>query len=461
MISVTNVMNVLYHRRFVWVVTVFLVCFMLRFTLAFTIDMFIPVNKSVDLYAKLATSLLEGHGFAIEPGGEPVLWRAPLYPVFLASLFAIVGEGNALGALVAQSGLDAMSATLVWWIGRQLFSNSAGLIAGIVFALHPLSAYYTLRFLPESLFTLCITAVVASIVWASQSCNLTPFCVVGVLSAIAALVKPGAQLIGLSLCVALLWRQDLDWRGWLHCSIMILMGTIITVLPWTLRNYAVTKTIVPIATGGGYALWLGNHRPSQGREDWELDEKAMAAMHKDRLAIQAMVEPVPGGVEDKPVNLVQNESRRDDHNISPKLDRAFSRAALDELTEDPVGFGTLLVRKFFRFWFSVFLPENRWAQLYVSSFQALFLGLSLAGVVVCRGNWDRIVPLLVPIGYLMLLHTLTFATIRYSIPTVPIMTLLAVVGALHLKRVTTPHMAALLRRVIVKVDHRDGGENKS
>jgi 4-amino-4-deoxy-L-arabinose transferase-like glycosyltransferase len=439
---------------------VFMVCLVLRLTVAFTIDMFVPVNKSVDLYTQLAINLLHGHGFVIAPGGEPVLWRAPIYPAFLAALFALVGEGNILGTLVAQSALDAVSATLVWWMGRQLFSDSSGLIAGLAFALHPLSAYYSLRFLPESLFTLCITAVAASIVWASQSRCLTPFFIVGMASAIAALVKPGALLLGLPLCVALLWRQDLDWRSWLHSSIMILLGTVITVLPWTLRNYVVTETIVPVATGGGYALWLGNHRTSRGMEDWELDEKARMVLHKERQAIQAAAEPVSRNARDEHTSPAYNEPRRDDHNISLQLDRAFIKAALDEFIADPVGSGSLLVQKFFRFWFSVFLPENKWAQWYISAFQTLFLGLSLAGIIACRGDWDRIVPLLLPIVYLTVLHTLTFATLRYSIPTVPILALLAVVGASHLKRVMVPHMATLLQNMPMKVN-RHGGTAKT
>ena len=76
--------------------------------------------------------------------------------------------------------------------GTRLFGETVGLLSAVSFAVHPLSAYYSLRFLSEPLFTLAFTAVIAAWIAAVTTRRLMAYLAVGALIAVAALVKPVA-----------------------------------------------------------------------------------------------------------------------------------------------------------------------------------------------------------------------------------------------------------------------------
>ena len=65
---------------------VFALCFTLRIGVGGVIDATVPVVKRADVYSDIAVNLARGHGFVAEAGGEPIIWRAPLYPAFLAAV---------------------------------------------------------------------------------------------------------------------------------------------------------------------------------------------------------------------------------------------------------------------------------------------------------------------------------------------------------------------------------------
>lgn len=404
-------------------------CLLLRLSVAVAIDLTIPVVKHVDVYSSIAANLADGHGFVAQPGGEIIMWRAPLYPALLSILYRIFGEIDNWAILIVHALLDALTAVLIWRIGSQLFSEPIGIFAALVYAIHPLSAYYTLRFMPEPFFALILTVLAAALVWTFSQQRPWRFLLVGILGAVATLVKPVA--LGLvPLLALLLGLRILPSRGQTIAAVGYLMlGFVIALAPWTLRNYSLTGAIIPSATGGGYALWLGNHVPTNGLEDWELPPPDYRRLVAHRAAILAQSR---GNAAHYPPIVVTGDGRdrsfTEPVNISVAEDRAFARAAVQELMAHPFDTLRLLIKKFFRFWFNIFLPQNRWAQTAIAIGQTVFLSCAMYGIGLAwqRAPAARIV--LIPVLYLALAHTVTFATLRYSIPVVPLVTLFATFG---------------------------------
>jgi 4-amino-4-deoxy-L-arabinose transferase-like glycosyltransferase len=454
------------HRSSRWtrVLAIFALCFVLRLLVGAVIDAAVPVIKRADVYSDIAANLTRGYGFVAEPGGELLIWRAPLYPAFLAVIYRFTGEHNGTAIFMAQTALDSITAVLIFWMGRQLFSESIGLFSAVAFALHPLSAYYSLRFMPESLFTLVLTATIAAWIVAVQSRRPIVFAAVGALVAVTALVKP----VALGLCPflaasALYWLRNEPRRA-LTTVMMLTIACLLVLGPWAIRNYRVTGQLVAVATSGGYAFWLGNQMASEGHEDWEVDDAMRAHLNELRNAV--MAKP---GVSDRHTGFASNSgairSATLPINITVEEDQAFIRAAWREIASHPFDSALLTVRKFFRFWFRIFLTDNHWAQSYIVVFQTLFLSFAVLGIMEARRQGGIVFPLLLPVAFFTLAHALTFATIRYSIPTVPIITLLAVVGASHMLRVVAPNTALALQGMIgfkvksrIKTNHL-GGNN--
>lgn len=407
--------------------TIFVLCFALRVGVGAAVDAAVPVIKRADVYSDIAANLTRGHGFVAEPGGAPIMWRAPLYPAFLAVLYALFGEHNETAVFVAQSALDAITAMLIFYLGARLFSESVGLVSALIFALHPLSAYYSLRFLSEPLFTLAFTAAIAAWIVAVRVRRVMAYLAVGALIALAALVKPVALGLWPLLMACACYQLRREPRRALSAAIAWTIACLMVLAPWAARNYRLTGELVAVATGGGYALWLGNQMVSEGLEDWEVDESTRAHLIERRDVVLA-----PEGSSDRPLVSVSDRatirSATEPVYITVQEDHAFSLAAWREIASHPFDSALLTVRKVFRFWFRIFLPDNRWAQPSIVLFQTVFLALAVMGMLEARRQGGILLPLMVPIIFLTAAHALTFATIRYSIPALPVMTLLMTVG---------------------------------
>ncbi|MDH5738775.1 MAG: glycosyltransferase family 39 protein [Nitrospira sp.] len=407
-------------------IAVFAICFVLQLTIAVAITIITDVMVKADFYSDIAVNLLNGHGFVGEQGGDPILWRAPLYPAFLAMVFGLWGEENAAAVLIAQTFLSATTATLVWWIGRRLYSNAVGWLAAVGFAVYPFSAYYTVRFMPEALFTLVLTGTMATLLWAVHSGKAVHFAGVGALVALAALIKPVALGFAPFLVLYLLYRGREEPRRAVFQSAVLMVSFVMVVMPWTLRNYAITGTVIPVATGVGYSLWSGNQTISDGRDEREMDEATLQRMAERRRTILAthLGQSIEQVENDLPLPLTY----RDIVNITPEEDRALLWAGLSEMVSHPVSTLILWGKKFYRYWFDIFWPQNRWAQGYIIAMQSVFLGVACIGWWRVRKEKLPVWPVLLPMAYFTAIYVITSATLRYSVPIAPLLMLFAGVG---------------------------------
>ena len=210
----------------------------------------------------------------------------------------------------------------------------------------------------------------------------------------------------------------------------ILLAFVLVIIPWTTRNYLVTGHFVPVATGGGYVLWLGNRQASQGLESHEL-----ADLDTLRGYLDAQIEVlsgVYGGEENVPyvhtldsetegLPVIEGQKAWLPVNIGYDDDKAFREAALKEMSANPLAATVLLVKKFGRFWFNVYSVDKQWMQIFVYAVQGALLLFALIGVFLSLSQFSRIAILLLVIAYFSGIHTLTFSTLRYSVPLLPLL----------------------------------------
>jgi hypothetical protein len=180
---------------------------------------------------------------------------------------------------------------------------------------------------------------------------------------------------------------------------LTLAAMAVIVVPWTYRNWLVTGgEFLPVATeAGGLSTFVGNYQPTLGL--WEGPGKLRWMAAADEIRSQN------GGV-----SVVQ-------------LDRAFYRAAWQQVMGNPVKAAELFVRKCSRFWF---LSAARRQQVAGFAIQGAYLAL------LCIGLW-RLRPwsvegklVLTLVAYVMLIHALSYADLRFSLSAMPFV---CVVGA--------------------------------
>lgn len=357
----------------------------------------IDLNQDEEYYDEIARNLLAGRGFTHDVASGPNLWRDPVYPLFLAGLMPLPLRLS-VSAPLAQTVLDAGTSWLTFLLFRPV-GHRVAVLAAVLTWVNPLLTYYSLRFLSESLFTFLLISTLLTLYRGATS-GTTLRAAAGTLCGAAILCR--RSLIGFPVLAAL-WLAGRSRGGRrLWGPAVFIVAILFTVSPWLLRNLTVSGHLT-LGTGAAYNFWLGNHQPTQGRD------------------IDQLAPPEARMLEETIHHLTRGRSR-----FEPEVGDAFAEAAWAEIRSSPMGFVTLLGRKFLRFWFEVYGSRTQGLQPLLVAFQAGFLAACLAGLFL---GWStRRVNLVLPllaVGYLVTVHTLTVATVRYMVPLYPILSGLA------------------------------------
>jgi 4-amino-4-deoxy-L-arabinose transferase-like glycosyltransferase len=204
-------------------------------------------------------------------------YRAPLYPYFLALVYAVFGTGP-WPILLIQAILGSASCVLTFVITRRFAGHRNGLIAGVLMALYWPAVYFGGLLLVETLAVflyLWLLAVLARSPASSRGRAAWLFA--GTLLGAGAICRPSI-LVFLPIPVLGLWldpRRDPSRRR-LSALGAYFLGVALPILPVTLHNVVAGKDLVLIAWSDGINLYIGNNPAADGasaiapgmRADW-------------------------------------------------------------------------------------------------------------------------------------------------------------------------------------------------
>lgn len=390
-------------RRSVWLVWLTVAALRIGWAVAFA--MWIERDPEEDVYDEIAENIAHGHGFVVHAGGAPTLYRPPGYPYLLAAVFTATGFSRT-AVYVLQVVFDILTALLVFRLGDRLFGRREAIAAMALYAVYPFNAAYSVRILTEAPFTLLLLAGLVLLAEGMTRRQAAWFAAAGAVLGLATLFRTSIlyyvlSLLPAGLAAGLLAGRRRDARA-LPFAVLVAVAAV-ALAPWVLRNYEVTGRIPLLGTGNGYNLWLGNHLPTDGRDNDELEGERLATLKRDIAA-------VTGGDRDA---------------FSVANDRRFRDEALRALRAQPAATAALVVRKAFRFWFEVYYPGYRSRAAALVFIQGLLLAAAVAGAWLARNRWELTWPLAYLVLYLNALHAAVVATFRYCLPVMPIVILFA------------------------------------
>lgn len=381
----------------------FLFAIFIKIIFSIMILNFFEPNIAEEFYDDIARNLINGNGYIINEGESPNLWRAPVYPFFLAGIFCLFGSAN-LYAILFQILIDSTTCLVIFFIGKSVYNKKIGLISAIAFILYPFFSYYTVHLLSESLFTLLLSLVILYLIRKRKTGRCWDFFVIGLLAGIAILCKPSLQYSPFFILFGLFIYFKRK-RALLNFSALAI-GVFVVILPWVIRNYYVTDSFF-LGTGGGYNLWLGNHIPTDGKDHDELDGEKLQLL-KDSIS-----------------RVTQGKGDQ----FTVENDKKFFKEALRGIRDNPYQTILLIVKKAFRFWFYIYHPDHKKFTLFLVPIQGLILSLSLVGIYFSIKEKTEIFYPLAIIIYFNLIHAAMVSTFRYSIPVMLYVILFAVYGA--------------------------------
>ena len=210
---------------------------------------YLPTSN--DGYETIALSLVSRGEFALMPG-LPTSRREPSYPLFIAAVYALFGARPGL-VIFLQCLLSAATGWLLWLTGRRLFGAGVALAALAAFMLHPQSIYYCAYFFRET--WLCFWF--GLLLWASLGWSAAPGdpegergALIGGLASAAfglanSAVLPACGLAGILLWLAAPPKARARRAALYFAPLLLAFGA------WTARNWNVSGRFVAGSTHGG------------------------------------------------------------------------------------------------------------------------------------------------------------------------------------------------------------------
>jgi 4-amino-4-deoxy-L-arabinose transferase-like glycosyltransferase len=247
-------------------------------------------------YAAIARNLDEGHGFTVGAGAtQPSSDYSPGLPLFVAGIYKVTGGVHERLARLVLALLGTLAVVFTYLIARRLaqprvFSSPEGdqgrgvadgepipgravvaaLIAAFVVAIYPATIEYTGMLMTEPLAATLLAGAMLGIFWAGDGgAPLWRWAVPGLTLGALALVRPEYLAIGFLLAVLIFLRERLweDWKRALLIAVVVVLGIVVVVAPWTVRNAFALNRFVSVSTGGGQVLYSGTYLPSDGNPE--------------------------------------------------------------------------------------------------------------------------------------------------------------------------------------------------
>ncbi len=236
-------------------IVIFCFALIIRVTYNFTVAAgYFPLHDSLT-YQSIAFHLVQEHCYCLY-SHLPTVDRAPLWPFVIAIIDRLLGPQDILVRLVLCL-IGSGTCALLYLFARDLFGERIGIFAGIVGAIYPFLYVYDGLLYAESLYIFLLLAFCYMLYRMQRSPRLSLMITNGVLLGLLSLTRPnGIALLGLFVTwVGVMYRiKVLTWRTSLKSVLIVSLLSLIFIAPWTIRNYKVTHTLVPVAVGDGKVM---------------------------------------------------------------------------------------------------------------------------------------------------------------------------------------------------------------
>jgi hypothetical protein len=332
-----------------------------------------------------------------------MVFYPPLYPYFIAVPYALFHTLTAVKWL--QVGVAALLVPAVGRVGACAFGGRVGLVGAAVTAFYPELIWFSVHFWCETLFMALLWWAIERLVAADATGRAGPAISAGFLWGLSVLTRETALYFA---PLAALWLAAPGASGrkrWATGG-AFLLTTLLTVAPWTLRNWIVFEAFVPVSTSGGLNLFQGNALLTR-QEVYDLVDAVPGRIEQYRYArhrgLQAILERQPSWFFEK---------LRDEMPNFWEADSLVLIHVKRGLGERPQGYGPV---------------RPGWAVAVAAVVLLPYLALlALLVYAVAVVPMDRTRGMLVAfLLYYNLLHIATHGFARYRLPVMPVVFLLA------------------------------------
>jgi 4-amino-4-deoxy-L-arabinose transferase-like glycosyltransferase len=386
---------------------------------------FSPPAKDDAVYDALGWNLVNGHGFSASAGPpyEPLVFRTPGYPAFLAGIYAIAGHSpNAVRW--TQIVLSVLTCFLLYALAARLMRPGAALLAAALYAISPAAAWFTSLLLTESNQAFLLVLAIYLVCVCASAKRWYLYVGLGVVLAVAALSRPDYELLAVPL-LAVLWLS----AGFSRAVALRIGAAFVCfcalLVPWMWRNEARFGEFT-LATGTGHTLIAAK---------LEAEGKTGPALY------QALDQKYGRAFQEKyarPMTYVDG--------TLPDQDKLRLQEFKSFVRSEPVTYAQQSIKRVAKLWYprswseaagfaadsSVYRSKQQRLPLVGKAvllvWDSLLLLVAAFGFALGLKDWKRFAPVLVSLAYFSAVYGLVYSGPRYRVPLMPLVVLLTSYG---------------------------------
>ena len=208
-----------------------------------------------DHYHELALALASGRPF---PTME-VPWG---YAYFLSAFYRLFGDRPWI-PLIVQVALNAATPMLLFALARRWTDGTTAALAALLLGAFSFNTVYASTQSSDAICTVLFLSAILVFVRAVDQDRRVLFALAGLIAGVMSQFRPNLILIPGVLALYAVWKSRRSsakpgggGRALVHALVLLVCAGA-TLTPWVVRNYRLTKTIVPTSVHGGAQLWYG------------------------------------------------------------------------------------------------------------------------------------------------------------------------------------------------------------
>lgn len=220
-------------------------------------------------FGLIARSISSGHGFGspFAPTGAPSALLPPVYSYLLAGIFKVFGvetQASVLTALSLNSLFSALTCIPVFLLARQAFGDRVAKWAGWGWAFYPYGIYYGADWAWSTCLVTLELAWLFLFAWRlEKSSRVRNWILFGLLGGFSALTEPVVLSVVPLLAMWTLYRRYRQHLPWKMPLLAGALSAIAILSPWIARNYELFHRFIPVRSGFGLELYIGNNGYSE------------------------------------------------------------------------------------------------------------------------------------------------------------------------------------------------------
>jgi len=210
-------------------------------------------------YHNHAISLLNGDGYPLR-GSLPFV-RPPLYPFFLSAVYYIFPHETYLTARIFNLVLDTLACFVFYKLIMLVWNNRpTAILASLIYAVNPFFLFFSARVRVEALFILLGVTGTYFLIreYKKKFPGWLSIFLVGVVFGLACLCRSNATIFVFFIPLWLIYCNLKNRKKAVLLSVVFILGCVLTIAPWSIRNYYKYNEAILISDGLGYAFWISN-----------------------------------------------------------------------------------------------------------------------------------------------------------------------------------------------------------